>query len=107
MNERDIVEQIKEKDFLYLEKTIREIIEVTEASPGPKGDPGDPGTGAFTYEQDVPSDTWYITHNLGFFPGVTVVDSGGTDVVGSITYIDEDNLYVTFNAPFGGKAYLS
>lgn len=98
---------MNERDYIYLENTIREIIEVTEASPGPKGDQGDPGTGAFIYEQPVPSSTWTINHNLGFFPGVTVVDSGGTDVVGSITYVDEDNLYVTFNAPFGGTAYLS
>ena len=101
---------MNERDYIYLENTIREIIEVTEASPGPKGDPGAPGeagTGSFVYEQEVPSSTWTINHNLGFFPGVTVVDSGGTDVVGSITYVDEDNLYVTFNAPFGGTAYLS
>lgn len=98
---------MNERDYIYLENTIREIIEVTEASPGPKGDPGEAGTGSFVYEQEAPSSTWTINHNLGFFPGVTVVDSGGTDVVGSITYVDEDNLYVTFNAPFGGTAYLS
>ena len=97
-------EPIVEKDFLVVENTFRDIIEVTEASPGPKGDSG---TGAFVYEQTNPASVWNIAHNLGFFPGVTVVDSGGTDVVGSVTYIDEDNLYVTFNSPFGGTAYLS
>jgi hypothetical protein len=98
---------MNERDFVYLEDTIREVIEVTEASPGPKGDPGEAGTGAFVYEQVAPASVWNIEHNLGFFPGVTVVDSSGTDVVGSITYIDEDNLYVTFHSPFGGTAYLS
>lgn len=97
---------MSEKEFVYLESVVREVIEVTEASPGPKGDPG-ASTGTFIFEQPVPNITWNISHNLGFHPSVTVVDSGGTDVVGSITYIDEDNLYVTFNAPFGGTAYLS
>lgn len=107
---------MSDKEFVYLEQTqlevvevvpsIINVIEVTEASPGPKGDPGT-STGTFVFEQPVPNITWNIGHNLGFHPSVTVVDSGGTDVVGSITYIDEDNLYVTFNAPFGGTAYLS
>ena len=100
-------EPVVERDFVVVENIFRDIIEVTEASPGPQGDPGASGTGSFVYEQVAPASVWNIAHNLGFFPGVTVVDSGGTDVVGSITYIDEDNLYVTFNSPFGGTAYLS
>lgn len=75
---------------------------------GPQGPPGRDGlTTSYIHEQVTPSASWAINHNLNYFPNVTVVDSGGSDVVGSISYVDQDNLVITFNAPFGGKAYLS
>lgn len=75
---------------------------------GPQGPAGESaGVTSFVYEQVSPSTTWSINHNLNYFPNVTVVDSGGSDVVGSISYVDQDNLVITFSTPFGGKAYLS
>lgn len=75
---------------------------------GPQGPPGRDGvTTSYIHEQVTPSATWSINHMLNYYPNVTVVDSGGSDVVGSISYVDQDNLVITFNAPFGGKAYLS
>lgn len=75
---------------------------------GPQGPPGRDGlTTSYVWEQVTPSATWNINHNLNYYPNVTVVDSGGSDVVGSISYINTDNLVVTFSAAFGGKAYLS
>lgn len=75
---------------------------------GPQGPPGRDGlTTSFAYEQITPSSSWAINHNMNFFPNVTVVDSAGSDVVGSISYVNQDNLVITFSAPFGGKAYLS
>lgn len=63
---------------------------------------------AYIHVQDVAATTWSITHNLGFFPSVTVVDSAGTKVYGEeVTYTDTNSLTVTFGASFGGKAYLS
>ena len=55
----------------------------------------------------VPSDTWTITHDLNCYPSVTVVDSSGDVVEGSIQYISSDELVVTFSAPFSGVAYLN
>ena len=46
-------------------------------------------------------------HNLDKYPSVTVVDSGGTVVVGSIDYNDKNNCTCTFSAPFSGQAYLN
>lgn len=74
---------------------------------GPKGDKGDTAAASYVYEQVSPSTTWNIQHSLDFYPAVTVVDSGGNDVVGSISYVDRDNLVITFDVPFGGKAFLS
>lgn len=50
---------------------------------------------------------WDITHNLRFFPNVTVVDSGENLVVGDVNYLSINRLQVTFAHSFGGKAYLS
>lgn len=60
-----------------------------------------------THRQDEASDVWTIDHGLGKFPSVTVVDSCGNVVVGDVTYTSLNQLTVTFNAVFSGKAYLN
>lgn len=61
----------------------------------------------FVFSQLTPATTWNIEHPLNKFPSVTVVDSGGSFVVGEITYIDTSNVTVTFQSAFAGKAYLN
>ncbi len=61
----------------------------------------------FVYNQVISSDVWEITHNLNKYPAVTVVDSGGTVVIGEIVYIDKNNIRITFTSAFSGKAYLN
>jgi hypothetical protein len=61
----------------------------------------------YVFIQSTPSATWTITHNLGKFPSVSVVDSANTVVYGDINYINENSLTVTFSAAFGGKAYMN
>jgi hypothetical protein len=63
--------------------------------------------GYYLFTQSSPSSTWTITHDLGIFPAVTIVDSALTEVEGSVTYIDLNNIQVTFSAPFSGWAYLN
>lgn len=65
------------------------------------------GRVSYTHTQGVSSNTWAITHNLGFYPNVTVVDSAGTIYEGEITYTNTNSLTVSFSAAFSGKAYLS
>ena len=65
------------------------------------------GRVAYIHTQGVASDTWTINHNLGFNPAVSIVDSGENVVIGDVTYISTNTLSVSFNASFGGKAYLS
>ena len=61
----------------------------------------------FTFVQSTAAATWSITHNLGKFPSVSIVDSGNTIVHGDIDYTNENALTITFSAAFGGKAYLN
>ena len=66
-----------------------------------------PIAGSYAHTQSVSSATWTITHNLGYRPAVSVVDSGGNYVVGDVNYISTNALTISFSAPFGGFAYLS
>lgn len=59
------------------------------------------------HTQNTPSNSWTIDHNLGFFPNVTVVDSGETQVEGSVIYNNINRVTIEFSTAFAGKAYLS
>ena len=62
----------------------------------------------FTFEQEVASDTWVITHNLGRNPGVVAVDSAGSvQVPDDVHYDSENQITVTFCNAFAGKAFLN
>ena len=61
----------------------------------------------YTHNQIAASTDWTITHNLGRYPSVTIVDSGGNVVIGDVEYMDSNNITVHFTAAFGGKAYLN
>lgn len=61
----------------------------------------------FVYTQPSAAILWDITHNLMFFPNVTIVDSGENFVIGDVEYVNQNRLLVTFAHSFAGKAYLS
>ena len=48
-----------------------------------------------------------ITHNLGKFPSVTVVDSNGKQVVGEVQHTSVNALTVTFQNAFAAKVYVN
>ena len=92
--------------------TVNDVILIT--TPSGVQDFGSTGLPAFeaqalAYEhtQGAVSNSWVITHNLGFKPNVTVVDSAGTIYEGEITYTNSNSLTVSFSQAFSGKAYLS
>jgi hypothetical protein len=74
---------------------------------GPQGPPGAATSDVHIHIQAIPSDTWVIEHNLGYYPSVTVVDTQGDFVLCSPHYDSMDVVTVTFGAAFGGQAYLS
>ena len=69
--------------------------------------PSTSGDSSFTYTQGVAEDTWNIQHNMGKFPSITVIDTANTVVTGQYTYIDNNNITLTFSVAFAGKAYLN
>jgi hypothetical protein len=65
------------------------------------------GASTTTFTQSTPASTWSITHNLSKFPSVTIVDSADNVVVGYQVYNSNNQITLTFSAPFSGKAYLN
>jgi len=61
----------------------------------------------YTHTQSVPSSQWTVQHNLGKKSSVTVVDSADAIVFGDVDYIDSNNVTITFNGAFSGKAYFN
>ena len=61
----------------------------------------------YTHTQGSPTTTWSITHNLGYRPNVSVVDTSDTVCFGDIDYTNDNAIVVTFTQSFAGKAYLS
>ena len=50
---------------------------------------------------------WSINHNLNKFPSVTVVLSSGQKGYGDVTYVDNNNLTITFAGDESGKVYIN
>jgi hypothetical protein len=88
------------EDFFY-------AVAVYPGFVNPDIDPGSGGDKNFVYTQAVASSTWDIQHNLDKFPSVSIVNDDNTQVFGSVEYIDDNNLIITFTAPFSGKAYMN
>ena len=65
------------------------------------------GVPTFIYPQVVPAKIWSITHNLGKFPSITVIDTLDTVVQGQYTYTNNNSVILEFSADFAGKAYLN
>ncbi|MBQ6756520.1 MAG: hypothetical protein IJP43_06215 [Oscillospiraceae bacterium] len=61
----------------------------------------------YRHDQLVASAEWTISHNMGKYPSVSIVDSGGNVVMGDVRYIDENTVTVRFNGAFSGTAYLN
>jgi len=62
---------------------------------------------SYEHMQGSASNSWTITHNLGFKPNVTVIDSAGNIVEGEIAYTNTNSLTVSFQSAFSGTAYIS
>jgi len=66
-----------------------------------------PTGGTYSHTQYSASNRWEITHNLNYKPNVTVVDSAGTIIEGSIEYSGPNSIVLLFSASFAGTANLS
>lgn len=59
------------------------------------------------HTQGTASTTWTITHALGGYPSVSIVDSAKTVVFGEVNYVSTSQVVVNFTTSFSGSAYLT
>ena len=58
----------------------------------------------YVHDQATPASVWNIRHNLGKKPSVMVIDSAGSEVIGAVKILDDNNIRITFSSSFSGKA---
>jgi hypothetical protein len=64
----------------------------------------------YVHHQLAPAAVWTYAHNLGKYPSVTIVDSGGNEVRGIVSYLDINTVSIAFfvggqPVAFGGSAF--
>src|SRR5699024_1068413 len=97
-----------------VEQPVRQVVQQIERGPqgppGPPGRDGRDGTGGdlhYRHPQDTPLAVWFVAHNLGKRPAVTVVNSAGEVILSDVEDIDDNSLRIHFAAPFSGTAYCN
>ena len=89
------------ENTIRVQRTNRTI---TLKRTGPRGIPGPSGDGDKTYTQSFTnSSSVTVTHKLGKYPAVTVINSAKDEVVGNVEYLDPNSLVVSFSASFSGS----
>lgn len=62
---------------------------------------------SYIHAQPVPSSLWTVTHNLGKFPSVTIIDTANTEVEGDVEFVSNNQLIIRFSTAFSGKAFIN
>lgn len=73
-------------------------------------EPPEPGNGSdanYLHVQNTPTTAWHVTHNLGKYPSVSIIDSGGTVVEGLVLHNSVNDCTITFALAFAGSAALN
>jgi hypothetical protein len=66
------------------------------------------GTGGYyLHEQNIASNEWTITHNLGFYPNIRVKNSAGDFMVTVIEDVNINSSIVRFDSNTSGVALCS
>ena len=97
---------VKEENIVSIAATGTQGPKGETGAKGDKGDKGDDG-GNFTFEEQVGSSTWNITHNLGYRPAVQVIDYGNNNIEGEVEHTNANSLVIRFSEAISGYAYLS
>jgi hypothetical protein len=61
----------------------------------------------YVHDQGIPSSSWVITHPLNKKVSVTILDTAGTEIEGSILQNTGTSVLIEFNNPFSGTAILN
>jgi hypothetical protein len=62
---------------------------------------------SYVHTQAAPLSTWVVTHNLGFYPSVTVVDTTRREIEGDVVHDSINQATIFFSAAFSGSAFFS
>ena len=75
------------------------------AEQGPPGPRGLPGSGAaVAFEQVFAASTsWVVNHNLGAYPIVTLLTTGGAEIEAELVHTSVDQFVVYFVTPLAGR----
>ena len=65
------------------------------------------GDKTFVFTQASAANPWVINHGLNKFPSVTMALSTGQVGIADVTYINANNLTITFSGDESGKAYMN
>jgi len=71
------------------------------------GGAGGGGDLTYVFTQASAANPWLVTHSLGKYPAVSVVDSGGNEIIPDVHYVDAYSLTLTFAAATSGTAYMN
>lgn len=61
----------------------------------------------YVHTQNTPSNQWNITHNLGFFPNVTILDNENRIIEADTQYLNINSVKIVMNVALSGVAYLT
>lgn len=64
-------------------------------------------TDRFSFHQLFATNSWGVTHSLGYKPNVMVTDEFFEEIEGLVKYIDENHLTVKFNQSVTGWVFCS
>ena len=59
------------------------------------------------FEQAQAANPWVVTHGLGKFPTVTVVNRNNVEVQAKVTHNNDNQVTITFSGATAGKAYFN
>lgn len=61
----------------------------------------------YRHIQTPAASTWSVTHNLGKYPSVAVVDASLNIIFGDVHYVNTNSLTIVFSSAITGEAYCN
>jgi hypothetical protein len=107
VNEVAVTKQVTDIDVVQLVQQVGLTSPGPQGPRGPAGPAGAPGGSAYEHVQSTPAATWIITHNLGRFSHVSLLEDDGTEFEADVVHADINTVVVTFPSPHTGTAIVS
>lgn len=106
----EIAEEDEDGNKIFVKKAETNIYSIPIAETGIDDDDLEStieGDKFFLFKQMESKDEWIINHKLKKYPSVSIIDSAGTNVIGEVTYLDENSLRINFSSIMSGEAFLN